>query len=141
MFVRCCFFAALLTGLFIVGPEDVEARLFGRRNYSSASATGAHMEYVPTTYSTEKRFYNATMSLQDIAYMRAQWMADQESLDHGIHAWTKAPSYPTEVSEGIGSSTVTEPTECATCITGNKVVADASCRSRSGLLYRVRFFR
>lgn len=140
MFRRYCVIVAVLGGCLFVAPTDSEARRFGRR-YRSVSATGAHLEYVPTTYSTEKRYYNASMSLQDIAYMRAQWMAHTGSLDHGIHAWTNAPAYPTEVSEGIGSSTVAEPTNCATCITGSTVVADASCRSRSGMLFRVRFFR
>ncbi len=140
MFVRCCLLVAISVGSFLAVPDDAEARLFGRRS-RGASATGAHMEYVPTSYSTEKRFYNATMSLQDIAYMRAQWMAHQESLDHGIDTWTTAPPYPSEVGEGIGSFGGADPTDCSTCIVGSKVVADASCRSRSGILYRVRFFR
>jgi hypothetical protein len=129
----------VIAGCFFAAAQDAEARWF-RRNRGS-SATGSHMEYEPTEYSTKKRFYNASMSLQDIALMRAQWMAHNESLDHGIHAYTKAPPYPSEVAEGIGCSTVAEPTDCATCISGSKVVADASCRGRSGLLYRVRFFR
>ena len=140
MFVRRCLLVVLFAGFFVAASKDAEARLFGRRN-GGGSATGAHMDYTPTEYSTEKRFYNATMSLQDIAYMRAQWMAHQSSLDHGIDTWTKAPPFPGEVGEGIGSSTGANPKECATCIVGSEVVADASCRSRSGILYRVRFFR
>ncbi|MCG8587036.1 MAG: hypothetical protein MI757_20210 [Pirellulales bacterium] len=138
MFVRWSFVFAIGLSCLFVSTDDAEAR---RRYRYYTTYTGSHLEYVPTKYSTEKRFYNGTMSLQDIAYMRAQWMAHNESLDHGIHYYTTAPPWPAEVSEGIGCGNFENATDCATCVTGSTVVADASCRSKSGVLYRVRFFR
>ncbi len=112
-----------------------------RRQHSYASPTCSHMVYTPTAYSTENRFFNRTLSLQDIAQQRADAMAARNSMTHSIHTFTSAPPWPGEVSEGIGCARTSDPQRCSTCITGSRVVADAWSWSATGMVYRVRFFR
>lgn len=129
----------LVASVLAVFTSDVDARRYRRQR---SSATDSHLTYTPTKYSTEKRYYGGTMSLQDIAMMRARYMAHHDSLDHGIDRWTKAPPFPSSVGEGIGcSSGLPHYTQCQTCIVGSKVVADGHAVSASGTTYRVRFFQ
>jgi hypothetical protein len=87
---------------------------------------------------TEKRFYNNTMSLQDLAEIRAKWMAHYNVMTHSIHSYHKhCPPWPREVTEGIGCG----GPKCSTCVTGSTVVADAEARGKSGRTFRVRFFK
>ena len=102
------------------------------------------MTYTPTKFSTEKRLYGKRFSLQDVAMLRAKWMAHKQTLDHGIHDYT--PDCPTwaghgATGEGIGCSTDSNYKNCSTCIVGNTVVADGWCKAKNGVIYRVRLFR
>ena len=124
----------LVLAVFSLFATDASARRRGQSysySYSSASLTNK--------IDTEKKLYNNTLSLQDIAYIRAAWMAHFESLDHGIHNYHKnCPPWPRECrGEGIGSG---RP-KCGTCVVGSVVVADAEARGKSGRTYRVRFFK
>lgn len=126
--------------LVVLVADFADARLRGRRR-SSASATGAHGEYVETVYSTEKRytFNDEKLSLQDIAQMRADAMAKHQNMTHGIHQIANVPAAP--VPEGIGYSTASDYRRVSTCICGSTVVADAWARCAGGRIYRVRFWR
>ena len=122
--------------------DTSEARRWRRRGRSSVP-TGSHMTYTPTEESTAKKYHNGTMSLQDIAMARAKAMADTNNMSHSIHHYVKGcPSFHgLGVSEGIGVSTVKDYKRCSTCITGRRVVADGYAFSKSGRVYRCRFFR
>ena len=128
----------VLLAIFVCAAS-ADARLLGRRR--GGSATGSGGDYTPTEYSTEKRYtFNGTqLSLQDIAQMRADAMAGRQTMTHGIHALANVPAAP--VPEGIGVSTADDYTRVSTCICGSTVVADAWCKGRNGLTYRVRFWR
>ncbi len=128
----------VLLALFVYA-DTADARLLGRRR--GGSATGSRGEYNPTEYSIEKRyaFNGAQLSLQDIAQMRADAMAKRQTLTHGIHAVANVPTAP--VPEGIGVSAAENYKTVSTCICGSTVVADAWCKGRNGLTYRVRFWR
>lgn len=115
-------------------------KLFKRGRIGSGSATGSHMDYIPSEESTAK-IYNG-MSLEDVAQLRANAMAAVEIMTHDIHSYAECPSWEgLGVGEGIGRSTCENPKDCSTCIVGSRVVADAHARGRSGMVYRVRFFR
>lgn len=87
----------------------------------------------------EKRLYGGAWSLQDIAMIRAGWMARFETMSHSIHHYHKnCPPWPRECSgEGIGCG----GPGCGTCVVGSIVVADAEAVGKSGRTYRVRFFK
>lgn len=141
MRVKSAVIAGLAVILVSLATTDAHARIFGRRGGGGGN-TGAHMEYVETAESTEKLYYEKTMSLQDIAQERANAMAERQTLDHNIHTYVKVKSWTgVGVSEGIGYSAASDPKHVATCICGNRVVADAFCRAANGVIYRVRFFR
>jgi len=127
--------AALLVVVFV---SDSDARIFGRRN---STATGSHGVYNPTNFSTERRYSHGgqKLSLQEIAQMRADAMAQRQTMTHGIHALANVPAAP--VAEGIGVSTAEDYRRVSTCICGSIVVADAWCKGNNGLTYRVRFWR
>ena len=130
---------AISLSLIIFGSHASDARIIGRRR--GASATGSHGEYTPTDYSTEKRysFDGRKLSLQEIAQMRADAMAQRQTMTHGIHALANVPAAP--IAEGIGVSSSNDYRRVSTCICGSTVVADAWCRSRNGMTYRVRFWK
>jgi len=78
-------------------------------------------------------------SLQVVAQARADAMARQGNLTHGIHHYADCPSYPSDVAEGIGYG---GSPQCATCtFRGRSVVADAAAQSSNGMWYRVRFWQ
>ncbi len=134
------------TGLFVFAACAVvasDAYAFGRRRSYSYANTGAHMEYVESPESTDKLYYNKTKSLQDLAQERANAMARLNTMSHEIHQFGEGiPDWRgVGVTEGIGYSYATDPKAVSTCICGSRVVADAHCRSASGAIYRVRFFR
>lgn len=125
--------------LVFVGDSISDAQIFRRRR--SYSYSGVYGEYKPTKYSTEKRyeFDGKKLSLQDIAQLRAEAMAKHQFLTHGIHSIAKVPSAP--IPEGIGVSGASDYKNVSTCICGSTVVADGWCKSESGYIYRVRFWR
>ena len=131
------FLVVLVTGAAFV--EVSEAQIFRRR--SRYSYTGSHGEYVPTEYSTKKRynFKGQKLSLQDIAMLRAKAMAEHNTMTHSIHQIADVPRNP--IAEGIGVSNAADYRRVSTCIVGSRVVADGWCRSASGRIYRVRFWR
>ncbi len=132
--------ALFVMTLFLAITPDVEARLFGRRR-GGATGAGYNLTYA---ISTEKTLYGNTMSLQDVAMMRAKWMAHRGYLSHNIHYnIAKCPkwNHPGASGEGIGCSTTANYKDCSTCIVGGVVVADGHARSKSGMVYRVRLFR
>jgi hypothetical protein len=143
-----CFSMGLLAMVMVslVFVQDADARRNGRRNsyaVSYTSSTGAHMTYTPTIFSTRKRLFKGKFSLQDIATMRAQWMAHYEVLSHEIHAYHEnCPHWAGHGAsgEGIGCSSDPNFQNCATCIVGSTVVADGWAKSKTGMIYRVRFF-
>jgi len=108
-----------------------------RRGYSYSSYS--YSSGFATKIDDEKRYYDNTLSLQDIAMIRAKWMAHYGSMTHGIHGYHKnCPPYPSGVSEGIGCG----GPKCGTCTYGSRTcVADAEWKSKNGMTYRVRFFR
>ena len=116
--------------LAIVSP--LEAR--NRRNYSSGGGEG-----YPVAIDNEKRYHGGTLSCQDIALIRAKWLAHYEVLDHGIHGYhANCPDWsPYASAEGIGAG----GPKCATCVFGLTIVADAEWVSASGTTYRVRLWR
>ena len=122
--------------LLVIGFVAADANALGRRRtytYSYASYSS-----LKQNIDTEKRFYNNTLSLQDLAEIRAKWMAHYGVMTHGIHGYHKnCPPWPKEVREGIGCG----GPKCSTCVCGSVVVADAEARSKSGQTYRVRFFK
>lgn len=131
----------LFAGVLLCLANVAEAR--GRRS-SGGGSTGAGMEYVPTPFSTAKTFYGGTLSLEEIADYRARWMAETETLSHGIDGMVpQCPSWqqPGVGGEGIGCGGGTDYRNIATCIVGSEVIADGHAVSRSGTIYRVRFFR
>ncbi len=120
------------------------ASAFGRRRSRGSSAswysTGTHGEYSATAEEAAATYNGLT--LQQIAQLRADAMAESGTLSHEIHLQAAVPSWAgVGVGEGIGCATVDDPRQCATCIVGSRVVADAHARSRSGMVFRVRFFR
>ena len=123
--------------LIFANPSVSDARIFGR----SYSYSGVYGEYKSTKFSTEKRydFDGKKFSLQDIAQLRAEAMAKHQILTHGIHAMAKVPAAP--IPEGIGVSDASDYKNVGTCICGSTVVADGWCKSKNGLIYRVRFWR
>jgi hypothetical protein len=127
----------LVVSLMLVQTAD--ARRFGGRR----GATGSHMTYTPTEFSTEKRLFNGKYSLQDIAMMRAKWMAHFGVLSHGIHGYHKdCPDWAGHGAsgEGIGQSSDPDYKNCPTCIVGSTVVADGWAKADDGTIYRVRLF-
>ena len=102
--------------------------------YSTSSYTG-----FKTEIDDEPRYFDNTLSLQDIAMMRAQWMAHYCVMTHGIHGYNKkCPRHPSGVLEGIGCG----GPKCGTCTYGSRTcVADAEVVGKNGMTYRVRFFR
>jgi hypothetical protein len=131
-------FAWMLVALMFVLTVSIEVDARGRRRGgSSSSTTGSHMDYHPSEESTAKKYNDR--SLQDIAMERAAAMARQQNLSHNVGGCTSWQGLG--VSEGIGSSTVSDHRRCSTCITGSRVVADGFARSINGMIYRVRFFR
>ena len=132
----------LVVMVVTVFSSDAEARLFGRRRARVVpTGAGYNLNY---QIDTKKVHYNNTMSLQDIAMMRAQWMAHTYNLDHNIHDYTaKCPrwQHPGCSGEGIGMSGHTDYKDCGTCIVGQTVVADGWARAKNGQVYRVRLFR
>lgn len=141
MRVKSVVIAGLVAILINLVVTDAHARIFGRRG-GGGSPTGSHMEYVETAESTDKLYYDNSVSLQDIAQERANAMAQRNSMDHNIHTYVSVRSYAgIGVAEGIGCSTAADPKHVATCICGSRVVADAFCRAANGMIYRVRFFR
>lgn len=138
---RKFWFVAVVFTVCALSATDVFAR--GRRRGYSSSNTGAHMEYVETAESTDKLYYNNTKSLQELAQDRANAMARLNVMSHEIHQYDNSvPDWRgVGVLEGIGYSSAQDPKAVSTCICGSRVVADAHCRSISGLIYRVRFFR
>ena len=130
---------AISLSLIIFGGHAADARILGRRR--GATSTGSHGEYSQTEYSIEKRytFDGRELSLQDIAQLRADAMAHRQVLTHGIHTMANVPAAP--VAEGIGMSSSSDYRRVSTCICGATVIADAWCKSRSGMTYRVRFWR
>lgn len=127
--------------LFFVGTSISDAQIFRRRRSQSYSYSGVYGEYKPTKYSTEKRyeFDGKKLSLQDIAQLRAEAMAKHQVLTHGIHSIAKVPAAP--IPEGIGVSGASDYKNVSTCICGSTVVADGWRKSKSGYIYRVRFWR
>jgi hypothetical protein len=127
--------------LFFIGTSISDAQIFRRRRSYSYSYSGSYGEYKPTKYSTEKRykFDGKKLSLQDIAQLRAEAMAKHRVLTHGIHSIAKVPAAP--IAEGIGVSGASNYKNVSTCIVGSIVVADGWCKSKSGSIYRVRFWR
>ena len=125
--------------LLFVGTSISDAQTFRRRR--SQSYSGVYGEYKPTKYSTEKRyeFDGKKLSLQDIAQLRAEAMAKHRVLTHGIHSLAEVPAAP--IAEGIGVSGASNYKNVSTCIVGSIVVADGWCKSKSGSIYRVRFWR
>ena len=128
----------------VVSTLADDASAFGRRrsrpSVSSWYSTGTHGEYAATAEEAAARYNGLT--LQEIAQLRADAMAAAGVLSHEIHLTAAVPSWAgIGVGEGIGCSTVSDPSQCATCIVGSRVVADAHARSRGGMLFRVRFFR
>lgn len=125
--------------LVFVGTSISDAQIFRRRR--SYSYSGVYGEYKPTKFSTEKRydFDGKKLSLQDIAKLRAEAMARHRILTHGIHSIAKVPAAP--IAEGIGVSGASDYKNVSTCICGSTVVADGWCKSKSGSIYRVRFWR
>jgi hypothetical protein len=125
--------------LIFANPSVSDARIFGRRR--SYSYSGVYGEYKSTKFSTEKRydFDGKKFSLQDIAQLRAEAMAKHQVLTHGIHSFAKVPAAP--IAEGIGVSGASDYKNVGTCICGSTVVADGWCKSKSGSIYRVRFWR
>jgi len=126
--------------LVFVGTSISDAQIF-RRHSRSYSYSGVYGEYNPTKFSTEKRyaFDGKKLSLQDIAQLRAEAMAKHRVLTHGIHSLAKVPAAP--IAEGIGVSGASDYKNVSTCICGSTVVADGWCKSESGFIYRVRFWR
>jgi hypothetical protein len=142
-FVLICLFTVALLTVF---ADDAEARRRGRRyRVAGYSGTGSHMTYTPTTFSTEKRLYDGTVSLQDVAMMRAKWMAHYGVLSHSIESYHKdCPQWQGHgaTGEGIGMSYNGDYKQCATCIVGSVVVADGWCKSKkNGMIYRCRLFK
>ncbi len=131
------FLSLLFVGLTFA--ETADAQLFRRR--VRYSYTGSYGEYKPTVYSTEKRYNYKDMklSLQDIAMLRAKAMAKNRVLTHAIHDIADVPRAP--VPEGIGVSNASHYKNVSTCVVGSTVVADGWCKSTSGRIYRVRFWR
>ena len=126
-------FAALMIGL--VGSDDAHAR--GRRAARRGYSTGSVQLYPESDLQ-----YAVEDSLQAVAQARAEAMASLELMTHDIHSYAAVPSWAGRgVGEGVGTANVADPRACATCIVGRYVVADAHARGRSGMVYRVRFFR
>ena len=128
-----------LAAIVLSTSSDAGARRRGR-----SSATGSHMTYTPTAFSTEKRLYNGKYSLQDIAMIRAKWMAHYGVLSHSIETYHKdCPPWSGHgaTGEGIGMSMNPDYKTCSTCIAGSVVVADGWAKSKNGMIYRVRLFR
>lgn len=134
-----------VVALLAIGCLVEDASAFGRRRSRgsvsySYSYTGAHMEYSATEAEASQRFNG--MTLQEVAQARADAMAASGVLSHEIHLTADVPSWAgMGVGEGIGCASVSDPKSCSTCIVGSRVVADAHARSRSGMVFRVRFFR
>lgn len=142
MGIRKKFGVVIVLALLVVNLATTEASARGRRGRSSGSSVSSGMTYVETAESTDKLYYEKTMSLQDIAQERANAMAKHNSMDHNIHTYVKVKSWTgIGVAEGIGCSTSSDPKHVATCVCGSRVVADVFCRAASGMIYRVRFFR
>jgi len=125
----------LAVALMAVVAADAFAWRRGRRAYYYPTYSSSSLTY---RIDTEKRFYAGRYSLQDLAMIRAKWMAHYGVMTHGIHGYHKnCPAWPGEVSEGIGCG----GPKCSTCVTGSVCVADAEWKSKSGMTYRVRFFK
>jgi hypothetical protein len=124
--------AIILVSLFVVDAYAWRGRRRGYTYYSYSSS-------FKTEIDNEKRYYDNTLSLQDIADLRAQWMAHYGVMTHGIHGYHKnCPPKPAGVLEGIGRG----GEKCGTCTYGSRTcVADAERKSKSGSTFRVRFFR
>jgi len=120
---------------FLVADANAWRRHRRSYNYSYSSYSSGFA----TKIDNEKRYYNNTLSLQDIAMIRAKWMAHYSTMTHGIHGYHKnCPPYPRGVLEGIGCG----GPKCGTCTYGSRTcVADAEWKSKGGMTYRVRFFR
>ncbi len=131
----------VLTIAAIVLSTSTDANARRRRR---SSATGSHMTYTPTPFSTEKRLCDGKYSLQDIAMMRAKWMAHFGVLSHSIETYHKdCPRWSGHGAsgEGIGMSMNPDYKTCSTCIVGSVVVADGWAKAKNGMIYRVRLFR
>ena len=134
--MRLCMMLLMVVALGLSLAQPTEARLFGRRNVSYSSTGG---EGYPVAIDNEKRYHNGTLSCQDIALIRAKWLAHFEVLDHGIHGYhVNCPDWsPYASAEGIGMG----GPKCATCTFGMTIVADAEWKGKSGFTYRVRLWR
>jgi len=132
--MRRLLLALILVGVFVT---DAGAWRRSRRGYTYTSYSS--YSGFATKIDNEKRYYDNTLSLQDIALIRAKWMAHYGSMTHGIHGYNKkCPPYPSGVLEGIGCG----GPKCSTCTYGGRTcVADAEWRRKGGMTYRVRFFR
>ena len=137
--MRLLFVFLSLVFIGSVFAESADAQIFRRR--ARYSYTGSYGEYNPTVYSTEKRYdyKDKKLSLQDIAMLRAKAMAKHRVLTHAIHDIADVPRAP--IAEGIGVSNASHYKRVSTGIVGSKVVADGWCKSASGRIYRVRFWR
>jgi len=126
----------IVLALFVIGMFTTNAQAWRRnRGYSYSSS---YSYSLTVKIDTEKRYYDNTLSLQDLAMIRAKWMAHYQSMDHSIHYRTpRCHRWPKGVTEGIG---VGGP-KCSTCVVGSTVVADAEAKGKSGRTYRVRFFK
>jgi len=142
--MKRCLQLMLVVGLMAVCVQNADA-FGGRRRGGSSGGGSAGYEYVPTEESTAKvwTWLGKKVSLQDMAQMRADAMAKTGNLDHGIAGQVKGvPSIPAGFGEGIGmASSANDPKQVSTCVAGSRVMADASCRSKLGAIFRVRFWR
>ncbi len=129
----------LMLALFVLClfVQDANAWRRGRRGYTYSYSS--YSSGFATKVDDEKKYYGNTLSLQDIAMIRAKWMAHYGSMTHGIHGYHKnCPPHPSGVLEGIGCG----GPKCGTCTYGSRTcVADAEWKSKNGMTYRVRFFR
>jgi len=124
---------AIVVLLFIVGDANAWPH---RRSYSYEYSSYS----LTVKIDNEKKFHDNTLSVQDIAFIRAAWMAHFDMLSHSIHYYHKnCPSWQGygASGEGIGCG----GPKCSTCVVGSTVIADAEVKSKAGRTYRVRLFR
>ena len=129
-------FLMFLSAVFFVEP--LEGRVFRR---SERRRSGVSYTSVAVQISTEAQYDvgGRKLSLQEIAQLRADAMASEGNLSHGIEYVGGVPAAP--VPEGIGCGTSDDWRSVGTCVCGSVVVADAWSRSANGMIYRVRFWQ